>query len=201
MTEMMQSEWSYLINEDDIGDKTLRLTISPSEDETAALCNRLNLSSIEKLEAKLELSRSSGSLVIHVKGQIEADIKQKCVITLEPVPEHIEESFDAWFSDPAQAVSFAKAKRDRLSAREKEETPILEESDDPEPIIDGKIDLGELVTQYVSLYLDPYPHAPGAHYAKGDDEAPGEEGAEQGQYNNPFAALKDWKDRGGRKDG
>ena len=59
----------------------------------------------------------------------------------------------------------------------------------PEAIIDGYIDAGELVTQYLSLALNPYPHAEGVKYELGDDN----EEAIKPKLDNPFAALKEWK--------
>lgn len=196
-TQVMSGEWSYLVDEDDIaGNKLVRLSLSPSEEEKAALCQRLGLISMEALRADLELRRKDGGMVVEVRGTITADVTQKCVATLEPVPEHIEEEFEAWFADPDKAVSFAKARRERMSHKEKEDAPFLEEYDDPEPIVNGRIDLGELSAQYLSLFLNPYPRAEGSPhlYAEGEDER-----SDPDQYKNPFAALKDWKDRGGRK--
>ena len=37
----------------------------------------------------------------------------------------------------------------------------LEEVDPPDPIIDGKIDLGALLVEFVALGLDPFPRKPG----------------------------------------
>lgn len=38
----------------------------------------------------------------------------------------------------------------------------FEDSDPPEPILDGKIDLGAVVAEQLSLGLDPYPRRAGA---------------------------------------
>ena len=72
------------------------------------------------------------------------------------------------------------------------ETPIINEQEDPEKIIGGKIDLGEVVTQHLSLAIDPYPHKEGVKYEYGDDEP---EKVPEAFKNNPFAALKDWKSK------
>jgi uncharacterized metal-binding protein YceD (DUF177 family) len=192
------NEWSYLVEEDEIGSKPVKLEIYPSDKELSALARRLEVLSFKSLKAPVTLRRLDGSMVVHVKGRIVADLTQKCVVSMEAVAEHIDEEFEAWFADPGKAVSFAKAKRDRLSDKEKEEHPVLEEQDDPEPIIDGKIDLGELVTQYLSLFLNPYPRADGVELK---NEGAADEQSEEGKvsaYDNPFAALKEWKARKGR---
>ena len=41
-------------------------------------------------------------------------------------------------------------------------TRQFDEEDPPEPIRAGRMELGELVAQHLSLALDPYPRKPGA---------------------------------------
>jgi hypothetical protein len=72
--------------------------------------------------------------------------------------------------------------------------PLLDEQDDPEPITDGKIDLGELVSQFLSLSINPFPHAPGVELPE-EQEGDGPVRMSAGNAPNPFAALKDWKAR------
>ena len=60
-------------------------------------------------------------------------------------------------------------------------------ADEPEPIADGRIDLGEAVVQQLAIALDPYPRAPGA-------ELPAQYSAEEANGSRddavtPFAAL------------
>jgi len=182
-------EWSHNIDADEVGLRTVSVKISPDEAQISALCKRLGVVSIEKLEADLTLKRNEVNKVIHVEGTVLADVTQECVVTMEPVTDHIEDRFEAWYAEPSSAVSFTKAKRERMSLAEQDEQPIIDEFDDPEGVVDGKIDLGELVTQHFSLALNLYPRADDAPFetAVGLDDAP------EGVYDNPFAALKDWK--------
>ena len=160
--------------------------------ETRGIVQRLGLLALDSLQADLAVNRDPGSLVVHVRGRIDAIVRQACVVTTEPVESNISESFEAWFADPEAAVSFAKARHNRQAMRGHGEVPLLDESEDPEPIMDGKIDLGELVTQHLSLFIDPYPHAEGAQYEKGDDSA---EETSSEIRKNPFGALQSWKDK------
>jgi uncharacterized metal-binding protein YceD (DUF177 family) len=190
-------EWSYLVEEDRAGTDIKDLTISPSAEETEALCKRLNLLSLEGLKAHLNLERTSGGMVVHIKGRFTGHLTQACVVSLEPVPADIEETFEGWYANPDQAVMLSKARRARQAKNGEGEAPILEEKDDPEPIQNGHIDLGELVTQYLSLAIDPYPHAPGVGHSDQEvrvleSDAPGAD-----IRRNPFAALKNWKGGGG----
>ena len=197
MNETMQEqEWSYFVDANKIDAQVKELNISPEQENVSRLCNRLNLLSIEGIDAKIQIQRNDMNKVVHVHGIILADVTQACVVSGEPVQAHIEDSFDAWYAEPNQAVSFTKARRERMSPKEKEEQPVLEEEDDPEPIVGGKIDVGELVVQYLSLALNPYPRKEGVHSDFGEPL----EDAPDGTYNNPFAALKEWKDREKSKD-
>ncbi|MGB0719897.1 MAG: YceD family protein [Bdellovibrionales bacterium] len=184
-------EWSYLFDADEVGkDSPVRMEIAPDDAAIKGLLKRLNVLSLAGLKADLTLSRQAGQRIVYVQGRITADVQQACVVTLEPVAAHIDEGFEAWFADPDQAVPLVKAKHDRLAKSGMTEVPILDEKDDPEPIVDGKIDLGDLVTQHLSLALNPYPHKDGVHYEYGDDTP---DKVPEGFRENPFAALKDWK--------
>ena len=157
------------------------------------MARRMGIVSIEFAKATVTVQRAGGGM-IHAIGTIEADVTQSCVVSQVPVKGHIEDEFDGWFADKASTVSFAKARSEREAKKGIIEAEILEESADPEPIIGGKIDIGELSTQYLSLALDPYPRAEGAasefviEPPKGGKEAPK-------PRKSPFEALKDWKEK------
>lgn len=191
-------EWSHIILEDDVVSKPSKLTITANETERKAVAKRLGIVAIERLETDLTLTRNKGNMVIHIVGNLRATVTQRCIVTLEPVTEVIEEEYEGWFADSNQAVSFAKAKRERMTLQEQMEQPLLEEQEDPEPIIDGKIDLGEFTTQYLSLALNPYPRAEGAEHVNKYVKNKGAE--DEDIYDNPFAALKEWKAKEQKKD-
>ena len=62
-----------------------------------------------------------------------------------------------------------------------EEEIRFDAEDEPDPLIDGRIDLGELAAEFVALGLDPYPRKPGVEF-----EAP--ERTET-KRTSPFASL------------
>ena len=194
--DITSPEWSHMLEVDSITDG-MKLTIAPDEQERAALSQRIGVISLDSLSADITVHQPTGNAVIHVEGKLKAKVTQKCVVTLEPIETDIQEGFEAWFADSESTVSFAKARQERLLQKGHAEIPILKENEDPEPVIDGKIDLGELVTQYLLLAINPYPHAEGAHYEKGDDT---ESREPSDMRKNPFAALKNWKDRMGGGD-
>ena len=168
-------EFSRFIEADSVGTRPLERRISANAEERAALARRFDLLALDRLEAVLELKRA-GSGVVHVAGDLEADVVQACVVTLEPVPARIAERFTADF-----------AAEDNLRAGDEEIG--FEDQDPPEPIRNGHIDLGELAAEQLALALDPYPRAPGA--AVPEAYAPGEAAGEGPAPSiNPFSILK-----------
>ncbi len=165
-------EFSRPFAVDRLGTAPVTETLDAKPDERARLAKRLGLVSLEQLAAALTLRRNHDTGLIHVEGRLEADIVQTCVVSLTPFPSHVEDSFEADFSnDPLPAEG---------------DLPFDMDNDPPEPIVDGAIDLGELVAQYLSLALDPYPRAPGAAL----DPTVTDAGPEA---RSPFAVLKNLK--------
>jgi hypothetical protein len=191
--EILAPEWSHPVDAEMIMIRQTHMTIAPDADQLQRLTKRLNILSLDFLSADIALGRDSRNMIIHIEGTFHAKIQQECVITLVPIMTEIKEDFEAWYADPEQAVSLTKVRYDKQAKKGRIETPILDESEDPEPVIEGKIDLGELVTQHLSLAIDPYPHAEGAEHKYAESAENAEEMPEIRK--NPFAALKNWKSR------
>lgn len=190
--KLYSQEWSEFIESSDIESKPLKVDLSMPEKNKKLVCKRLGIAGIDSVEATIKLTRSSVTKVIHAGGSLKAEIRQNCVITAEELERSIKEDFEGWFADPSEAVSFEKARRERLNQKEKEELPVMEEAEDPEPVIEGKIDLGELVVQHLALAIEPYPRKPGADLGLEGKE----DRTDDYDYTNPFAKLKDWKEKG-----
>lgn len=187
---ILETEWSHLIDAERLESGRNHFTISPNQQERKRLAQRLGIVSLKDLKVNVVIGHLSGQVAFHVQGEIDAQVIQNCVVSMEPVESHIHEVFESWFADAQVAVSIAKARHEKLTEKGYGEQPILEEKDDPEPFVDGHIDLGELATQYLSLAIDPYPHAEGVEYS-GPKASEGPEDTQE----NPFAALQDWKDK------
>lgn len=184
-------EWSFAIEAADIGPSPRAVSIEAGPAERAALARRLGLLDLPALRAEMTLEREGRS--VHIAGRVEAQVVQPCVATLAPVPGQVDESFEAWFADPNETVSFARARQERERRTGQSDTPVLDERDDPEPILDGLIDLGELAVQYLSLGLDPYPRAPEAQTATLNITEKESPQPPSSLRKSPFAALKRWK--------
>lgn len=136
------------------GGKTVNLTAE--EAECRALAGRFGILAVDSLTARLTV-RAVGPLFL-VEGRLSARVVQSCVVTLEPVAAAIEEAFQVTFGA-------------NTPVDDQEVVIDLDAEDPPDPIIDGHIDLGEVVAEHLALALDPFPRAPGAQFvAPGDDE-------------------------------
>ena len=170
-TPVPQAEFSRPIAADQIGPQETEREIVANAAERARLVERFGLLALDRLSATVELKRGRGGL-IQVRGRFEADVVPACVVTLEPVRSTLSESFSVAFASGSTAAA--------------EVVIGLDEEDPPEELIEGRIDLGEIVAQQLAVALDPYPHAPGAG-EKPAASVPGEAGTEKTA--GPFAAL------------
>lgn len=152
-----------------------------TERERAALAANHGLLSVESfvIDALVTRWRSEG---IRLAGTITADVVQECVVTLDPVPAHLEIPFEI-------SLVSAGSKLDRVPEGGHGEIVVDAESDDiPDTFSGDTIDAGALAEEHFELALDPYPRKPGAEFhqegnAAGDVARP-----------SPFAALRKLKD-------
>ena len=162
----IEPEFSRTVETYAVGDEGLEVGFEANAEERAALARRLGLSALDRLVGTARLRRASDGR-IRAKVTFDADVLQSCVVTMEPVSASLSDAFEASFGDGAEA--------------ELEVDVAVDAEDPPEPIRDGRMELGELVAQHLSLALDPYPRKPGAELA-----APAET---EGPAARPFAAL------------
>lgn len=166
-------EFSRPVPVDRIGGRETVREIAATPAECAALAERLDLIALDGLTATLRLRRLPGGL-IRVSGRFVAEVVQSCVVTLVPVPAHCDVTFSMRFGEIAMPETL------------REIEVAAEGEDEPEPVEDGQIDLGEAVVQQLAVSLDPYPRAPGAALPEGSSDADDEAGAAKV---HPFAVL------------
>lgn len=187
-------EFSRFVSAEAVRRAPLTETIEASESERRALAERLELESIGSLTATVRLRATRGGQMIRVSGVLEADVVQTCIVSLDPVPAHVSESFEALFAPP----SLIEDPGDEIDI-----DPYQSDEDEPEPMFNNRIDIGELTAQHLSLGLDPYPRAGDVAFEGYDDGGEdGEEAAaivpdlpEEPQKPNPFAVLGRLKTR------
>jgi uncharacterized metal-binding protein YceD (DUF177 family) len=163
------SEFSRPVEISRLSEGGTEMAIAATPAECAALARRFSLLALDRLEAALRLEWVAGRL-LRLEATLSAEVVQACVVTLEPVRSGIEDRFVLLYGPAAETSD--------VMLREDEEVV--------EPIVDGRVDLGEAVAQQLSLAIDPFPRAPGAPAPA----APGE------GMTSPFAALAKWRKKG-----
>ena len=167
----MQEPFSRILRVDTLPRDGETVSIEASASEREAVAAALKLPSVERLAATITVKKAArgGARVI---GVVHGELNQTCVVTLEPFPAAVEEEID---------VRFAPRDERPRRATEEPETVVSMTDDEPDPIVDGKIDLGALAVEFFALGLDPYPRKPGASFTP-----PAAPEAEV----TPFAALR-----------
>lgn len=149
--------------------------IEATPEERAALAARLDLIELRELSAQLELRGIAGGAALRLTGALTADLDQRCVVSLEAVPVQVAEAIEEEFL---------------LAPESADDVPLETEISEREPLAEDALDIGEIVTQCLSLALDPYPRREGADLAAAQGAEAG--GVEAG----PFADLARLKRNG-----
>ncbi len=159
------------------------MEVEASADERTALAFEYDLVEVSRLRATAELVATSSG--VDVRGRVTADIVQSCVVTLEPVAQHIDEPFSVRLVRPG---SPALAEFDQPG----DEIVVDPAAADPPDLLEGNaVDVGAIVEEALVLAIDPYPRAPGA-------TLPAEVGGSAGEEppgKSPFAVLAALKDK------
>jgi uncharacterized metal-binding protein YceD (DUF177 family) len=189
----VKPEWSHIVEAIEVNNAPLRKKISASPQQRKDLARRMDVISLDKLEADIKVQRTENKFLIHAEGSFKGVVTQECVVTGQNVENEISGEVEGWFSEGDNAVSLTKVRHEKMSQMVNSEVPVLNEKEDPEIIENGTFDLGELVVQHAILEIDLYPRVENASHP----EVIAEEDLQKQdkKINNPFAALKNWKEK------
>jgi hypothetical protein len=132
------------------------ISIEANAQERAALAHLNGLQAITSLEGKFLVLRD-GRTGARVKGEMRA------TISLERFESEIFETVDVHFAPQNQSENTrSKSQLDALQLRDLNAAIDLDldSPEPPDPIINGQIDLGALVAEFLVLSLDPHPRKP-----------------------------------------
>jgi hypothetical protein len=152
----------------------LHRDIEADQPAREAMAEAAGLREIFSANASLDVTPKGGGR-FHVAGHVRARVGQTCVVTLDPIENHIDEEVDLIFAPPEQIPNLADLVDDAAESD-------VEIPDPPEPIVNGVIDLGRLATDALFLGIDPYPRREDAVFEPPVEAADPED--------HPFAALK-----------
>jgi len=158
--------------------QVVAIEATPAERESlASFCQ---LPAIAALTATLRVE-PWGRSGARVSGAVHGEVTQTCIVSLDPFPATVDEQVDVRFAPQTAAKSGSTATNEA-------QTLSLADEDEPDPIVDGTIDLGALTAEFLALGLDPYPRKPGVAF----DAAR----ARSEPTDSPFAALLQRDKRG-----
>jgi len=166
--------WTHRVTE--IAEVGLQQTRAATAAERTALAQGLDVLACDDVKASYNV-RALGRSRYRVSGNVSARFMRICVLTLEPIAQDLEESFDVEFW-PAESLPLTtETEVEVLTAKE------------IEPIEHGLIDVGRIISETLSAGLDPYPRKPNAVFAweQEDNTKPFTTG--------PFAGLSKLKDK------
>jgi uncharacterized metal-binding protein YceD (DUF177 family) len=144
-----------------------RIDLIADESERGAIAERLDLSSLDRLEAHASLSRDGDR--VRASGRVAAALEQRCVVTGEPVAAHVDEAFEIAF------VPEPELGDEEIELRPEDCDVVFHDG--------GTIDLGSAIADTLALALEPYPRSASAEAALRESGVLSEEEA------GPFAAL------------
>lgn len=166
---MSEPEFSHIVTLADAAHGKA-IAIEADEAARARIARRLGLVDISRFGVTAEVRAIAGGIA--AKGEVRADVVQRCAATNLPLPTTITEPFDLRFLRDAGPAP-----------GEDEEVEISGEDCELLPLDGDRIDLGEAAVQTLSLCLDPFPRHPDA------DRILAEKGVLSEEAAGPFAAL------------
>jgi uncharacterized metal-binding protein YceD (DUF177 family) len=144
----MTPEFSRLVRLAELTTQERTYEVEAGAAEREALARRFGLETLSRLAASVRLKTEARARRIRLAAHFEADVVQTCVVTLEPVPAHVEGDFEVLYDRDAKPL----AREVVMDSGEIDVVPLDGES----------LDIGEAIAEELSLTIDPYPRASGA---------------------------------------
>jgi len=134
-------EFSRLVPLARLGSEPFQTTIEATPKERERLAERFDLVVLDRLAAVVMLQRVSGER-IRLDATFEAEFVQSCVVTLDPVPGRVAQTF---------SLVYAPLEEQQIEIDIDVDKPVFE------PLTGDAIDIGEAVAQELSLALPDFP--------------------------------------------
>lgn len=144
------SEFEHLMTLAEARRQSGPVELRADDAQRSAIARRFAIDSVDRLEATLSVDTEGDEIV--VAGRLSAQVVQRCVVSDEPVAATIDAPVMVRFV-PKQKLEAAEAEAE------------IELSDAELDVIgydQGRVDLGDMVTETLALSLDPYPRGPDA---------------------------------------
>ncbi len=183
---MSTTEFSRLFELERVRRKPIKDKLTATQTECAELANRFSIISVESIEADIIFEEEAPHW-FRLQGRLTAKVVQRCIRTLEPLSESIDEPIDLRITDDPEFKRRGQSDEDGLE---------LSSGDDYEYVGEDSVDVGELLTQLLSTAMEPYPRKDekdlpefaGVEVVWNSDDKPS---TDQDVRTLPFAGLAD----------
>ncbi|MEQ1577100.1 MAG: DUF177 domain-containing protein [Hyphomicrobium sp.] len=166
--------WHYSIKS--AGSRVITAEREATPADLARMTTDLDVLSVDAFETRYTITPQSGDCFL-LTGGYTARLTQACVVTLEPVPQILDEAFSISFCPP-----------NRIPEPEGKERPVLDVPD-VEVLTGDEIEVGRVLFELLGAAIDPYPRKAEAEFSWNDPKS----GPDVAEKLNPFAALSKLK--------
>ena len=180
-----QVEFSRIVKMTALNQEPQRYSARANPAECEALAARLDLVSLADFTVEADVKKWRKG--VRATGTVQANVIQRCIVSLEPVPDQISETFDRGFLPEQDLVGEMKP------GQEVEIEDDAELGDLPD-ILGDTLDLGEIAAEALSLALNPYPRAEGEEPLDAQAAPPGESPISDDDV-KPFASLAAYREK------
>lgn len=139
--------WSHPVAVATLPPGGVTLELVPDQAARIKLAAFAGVIAIPSLSVRLEV-RPAGAAGAEVTGELTGMVRQRCVVSLEEFDNPVSVTIEATFADDPAGLDLDP-----------------DDEDEPDPVIDGKIDLGALASEFLCLAVDPYPRKSGMAFA------------------------------------
>lgn len=164
--------WSVPVRISEIPQEGRTFRLDPDARTRTAVAAAVGVTELPRLHGDFTLTRT-GRDRLRVAGEVTAMVGQTCAVTLESMESEVAEQVDLVFtaegerSPPVVAVELSHDGQ----------------TDPPEVLENGTVDLGRIAVEFLALGIDPYARKPGVSF-----EAPASDADDPAAH--PFAALQ-----------
>jgi uncharacterized metal-binding protein YceD (DUF177 family) len=172
-------------------DAGIAVDVTADPAERRALARRFDLLEVRSLRGHGRLERGDDPAEVVLRGWLEADVVQSCVVSLEPVPARLRQPIERRYRRSGAAPS--EPERFQPTGA----IDLDDGDEEVDPVSGREIDLGEAFAEELGLSLDPYPRAPGAAAIEATTLAPYVR-LGRAEPSRPFAALQQLREKHAR---
>ncbi len=174
------SELTYPLHWTDVPNNGMNIKISATPDECRYLAKTLGIVALSGVDGHFKVTRWRRS-GLKVSADISADVVQNCVVSLEKISSSLNEQTE-WVFKPSIRPRKEDDKDAVLLIDPLGENPA-------DPLIDGRIDLGQLLSEHLCLMIDPFKRSENIEFDALYQSSQKLTGPETSNV-SPFAVLK-----------